>query len=187
VNFCSNCGAPVVQRVPDGDSRPRYVCDGCGMVHYQNPNIVAGCLIEVDGRILLARRAIEPRYGLWTLPAGFMENGETTLQAAMRETLEEAGASVTIDKLYTLFNLPRVNQVYMLYLAHLTAPGFAPGAESLEVELFGEAQIPWDSLAFPTIRQTLEYYVQDRPRGAFPLHCATIVRERDRIDVAVTP
>jgi len=165
VKFCSNCGESVALRIPEGDNRERYVCDNCHTIHYQNPNIVAGCIPEWDGRILLCKRAIEPRYGLWTLPAGFMENGETTEQAAMRETREEAGAIVEITELYGLFSIPHISQVYMLYHGQLVEGEYNPGAESLECRLFDEHDIPWDKLAFPVVKETLERYFSDRRRG----------------------
>lgn len=174
MKFCSHCGAPVELKIPTGDTLPRHVCTGCGAIHYQNPKIVVGCIPEWEGNILLCRRAIEPRYGLWTLPAGFMELGETTQQAAARETLEEAQARVEIDALYTVFNLPHVNQVYLLFRARLLDPNFGPGYESLDVRLFEEARVPWGELAFRTIDATLRHYFADRSRGAFQLHVGTI-------------
>jgi ADP-ribose pyrophosphatase YjhB (NUDIX family) len=165
-----------MRRVPAGDNRARYVCDRCQTVHYENPKIVAGCLAEWEGRILLCRRAIEPRHGLWTLPAGFMENDETTLQAAMRETLEEAGAHVALAGLYALFNLPHINQVYLMFRGRLLAPDYAPGAESLDVQLFAEEDIPWQQLAFPVVRETLRLYLRERRAGVFGAHVGDIVR-----------
>lgn len=176
MKYCCQCGGPVAQRVPAGDNRPRHVCLSCATIHYQNPRLVAGCLATWAGQVLLCRRAIEPRRGYWTLPAGFMENGETTEQAALRETLEEAGARVAIEGLYSLVSLPHIDQVYLLYRGRLLDTGFAAGEESLEVRLFEPAAIPWDELAFPTIRETLERYVEDRERGEYPLHRADIVR-----------
>jgi len=170
MNYCSHCGAPVSHRIPDGDNRHRYVCDACGAIHYQNPRMVVGCLPVWEDQVLLCRRAIEPRYGLWTLPAGFMENGETTAEGARRETLEEAGARVEINALYTLINVPDIDQVSLLFRARLLDLDFAAGEESLEVALFGEADIPWDELAFRTVRNTLEHYYEDRRSGQFPLH-----------------
>lgn len=176
MNYCSQCGGKVVLRVPDGDNRPRHVCLSCNTVHYSNPKIVAGCIPVWDDRILLCRRAIEPRAGLWTLPAGFMENGETTPVAAARETFEEAQAHVEIEALYSVFNLPHINQVYLLFRARLCDLDFAPGAESLEAALFSEAEIPWDLLAFPVVRETLRMYFADRARGVFPVHVGDIER-----------
>lgn len=169
MNFCSQCGERVEQRIPAGDNRERYVCTACGTIHYQNPLIIAGCLPIYNDRVLLCRRAIEPRLGYWTLPAGFMENGESTEAAALRETLEEACAEVEIQSLYTLTSIVHVNQVQMIYLARLPVPKFAPSEESLEVRLFAEDEIPWDELAFETIRQILRLYFQDRRQGQFPL------------------
>lgn len=174
MNFCSHCGAPVNRRIPPGDSLPRHVCDACGAIHYQNPKMVVGCIPEWEDRILMCRRAIEPRLGFWTLPAGFMENGETTAQGAMREALEEAGARVEIHSLYALFNLPHIDQVYLLFRARLLDLEVNPGIESLEVRLFRESEIPWESLAFRTIRATLRHYYDDRRQGAFPFRMGDI-------------
>ena len=174
MNFCSACGAPVEQRVPPGDSLPRFVCTSCGIIHYENPKMVVGCIPEWEGRILLCRRAIEPRLGLWTVPAGFMENGETTAQGAQRETLEEANANVELLGLYALFNIPHINQVYMLFRARLLDLDFSPGAETLETELFSEHRIPWDEIAFATVKRTLKLYFGDRREGTFRFHMGTI-------------
>ncbi len=174
MKYCSQCAGPVTVRVPEGDNLPRHVCDRCGTIHYQNPKIVAGCIPEWADRILLCRRAIEPRYGLWTLPAGFMENGETTAEGAARETLEEANAQVEICSLYALFNIPHISQVYLMFRARLLNERFGPGSESLEVELFSEADIPWQELAFPVVRETLRRYLDDRRRGEYPLQIGDI-------------
>ena len=176
MNFCSHCGQRVRLAIPEGDDRPRYLCDDCGTIHYQNPRIVAGTLPVRDGRVLLCRRAIAPRKGYWTLPAGFMENAETTLEAAARETWEEACARVDVHDLYTLINLPHINQVYMIFLADLQGD-FAAGPESLEVAMFAEEEIPWDDLAFPTIERTLRHYFADRENAAYPLHISKITPE----------
>ncbi len=178
MKYCSQCAAPVVFRVPSGDTLKRHVCDVCGEIHYQNPNIVAGCIPEWRGRILLCRRAIEPRHGLWTIPAGFMENGETVEQAAMRETLEEACANVEISELYAVYNIPHVNQVYMIFRAKLLGGEFAPGVESLETVLFEEADIPWDEMAFPVVVRSLQRFFADRPGNRFPPFVDTIVPQR---------
>ncbi|MBJ9976088.1 NUDIX hydrolase [Pseudomonas sp. S75] len=169
MNFCSACGNPVIQRIPEGDSRPRYVCPACHTIHYQNPNIVAGVLPTWGSQVLLCRRAIEPRRGFWTLPAGFMENGETLEQAARRETVEEACARVGSTALYQLFDLPHINQVHVFFRAELTDLDFAVGTESLEVRLFEEHEIPWEALAFRTVTRTLECYYRDRIGQQFPL------------------
>jgi ADP-ribose pyrophosphatase YjhB (NUDIX family) len=167
MKFCSICGAPVELRLPPDDNRTRHVCTACGEIHYQNPKLIVGAIPEWQGNILLCRRAIEPRHGLWTLPAGFMENGETTVEAAARETLEEANAQVDIGELYTLYNLPYINQVHLLFRARLLNPEFSPGVESLEVRLFAEQDIPWDTLAFRAVRLSLQHYFADRKSGSF--------------------
>jgi ADP-ribose pyrophosphatase YjhB (NUDIX family) len=156
-----------VLTIPDGDNRQRFVCTACGEIHYQNPKMVTGCIPEWEDKVLLCRRAIKPRYGRWTLPAGFMENEETVQEGAARETLEEANARVRVEQLYTTFNLPHISQVYLLFRAPLTDPGFSAGAESLEVALFREDEIPWGELAFPVVYETLKYYFQDRKQGIF--------------------
>lgn len=176
MKYCSHCGAEVEVRIPEGDNRPRHVCDTCSTVHYQNPKIVVGCIPVWEQQILLCRRAIEPRYGSWTVPAGFMENGETSQQGAARETLEEACARVEVEGLYTLFNLPHINQVYMLFRSRLLDLDYAAGDESLEVRLFDEQEIPWDKLAFPVIKESLKLYYADRQAGRYPLRGGTIVR-----------
>lgn len=174
MKFCSHCGNPVSQRIPDGDTRPRYVCGQCQSIHYQNPRIVAGCLPVWQEQVLLCRRAIEPRRSYWTLPAGFMENGETMQQAAQRETWEEACARVNDLQLYTLFDLPHINQVYMFFRAELADGDFAVGEESLEVRLFHQAEVPWSELAFPTIGRTLECFFADRLTQSFPVRNESI-------------
>ena len=175
MKYCSECGQPLDIKVPAGDNRPRHVCGTCQTIHYQNPKIVTGTLPVWEDQVLLCKRAIEPRYGLWTLPAGFMEVGETTEQAAKRESLEEANANLEIQQLYTVINLPHIDQVYMLYRAELTDLKFHAGEESLEVKLFQEEEIPWQELAFRTIHFTLERFFEDREKGLFPLHTHTII------------
>ena len=174
MKFCSNCGARVVRRVPPGDTLPRWVCDECGEIHYQNPKLVVGTVPEHGGRLLLCRRAIEPRAGYWTLPAGFMELGETTAQAALRETLEEAGAAVELGAPFTMISVPRVNQVHLFYLAKLGVLEFKPGEETLDVALFDETAIPWKEIAFRTVAATLRHWFADRARGAFGFHAEDI-------------
>ncbi len=176
MNFCSQCGSPVTSRIPPGDDRMRHVCDSCGTIFYSNPKIVAGCIPQWHQQLLLCRRAIEPRSGLWTLPAGFMENGESTDQAAARETLEEANARVEIGKLFAYLNIPALNQVYVIFLARLLDLDFSAGAESLEVRLFHEQEIPWEEIAFPSIERALRLYFQDRRGGGFGVHMADIER-----------
>lgn len=180
MNFCSSCGAPVELRVPPGDTLPRHVCPACGSIHYQNPKVVVGALAEWEGRILLCRRAIEPRLGRWTLPAGFMENRETTAEAAARETLEEACARIAVGELYTLFDIPHISQIHIVYRARLLDLDFAPGEESLEVALFDEDEIPWADIAFRSIDLTLRHYYADRRRGDWALHTGSIHPPRRR-------
>ena len=175
MKFCSECGsAGLTVRVPEGDTLPRTVCGDCGAIHYQNPRVVVGTVPVWDGKILLCKRAIEPRYGLWTLPAGFLENGETVEHGALRETLEEANARVRLGDLYMMITLLHVHQVYMMYRAELADLDFGPGTESLEVRLFDESEIPWDGLAFRTVKKTLECWFEDRREGRFPVHCVDI-------------
>jgi len=185
MNFCSVCGEKVNIAIPEGDNRPRHICGSCGIIHYQNPKMVVGCLIEHENKILLCKRAIEPRYGLWTLPAGFMENDETTMQAAQRETQEEAGADVEVVELFTMFSLPHIDQVYMLYRAKFKNFGFSSGPESLEVELFDEADIPWDEMAFPVISESLKRYFVDRKKGVFQIHTGAMIKEAGEFQVTV--
>ena len=173
------CGSQVDLKVPSGDNRERHVCTSCGEIHYQNPKIVTGCIPVWEDKVLLCKRAIEPRYGLWTVPAGFMENGESTHAGAMRETLEEANARVAIDELYMTVNLPLINQVYMLFRAQLVDLDFSAGEESLDVRLFSEDEIPWEELAFPTVEISLKRFFADRARGEFTPGMVDIVREAD--------
>ena len=175
MNYCSHCGQAVVHAIPEGDNRLRHMCNHCGSIHYQNPRIIAGALPLFEDKVLLCKRSIEPRYGLWTLPAGFMENGETTEQGALRESWEEAKANIEIEALYTLFNLPHINQVYFFYRGRLSSLDFGPGYESLDVKLFSETEIPWDELAFPVVRKTLEHYFSDRVSNEFPLRSEDIL------------
>jgi ADP-ribose pyrophosphatase YjhB (NUDIX family) len=167
MNYCSSCGATVTQRIPEGDTALRDVCDQCGTIHYVNPKMVVGALAEWRGKVLLCRRAIEPRLGMWTLPAGFMEMAETTAEAALRETQEEACAKVELIELYTLVNVAHIGQVHMFYRAHLLEPVFAAGVESLEVALFDEADIPWDEIAFRSITLSLRQFFEDRSKGEY--------------------
>jgi ADP-ribose pyrophosphatase YjhB (NUDIX family) len=174
MKFCSSCAAPLARRVPPGDSLPRFLCDACGSIHYENPRLVVGCVPEWEGRVLLCRRAIEPRYGYWTLPAGFMENDETTAQGATRETLEEAGARVELIAPFSMISVPYVNQVHLFYRARLLDLQFKAGEESLEVALYDEAQVPWKDIAFRTVGLTLKHWFADRTRGAFGFHAEDI-------------
>jgi ADP-ribose pyrophosphatase YjhB (NUDIX family) len=178
INFCCTCAAPVSVRVPEGDSLPRHVCDACGAIHYRNPRLVVGTLPVWEDKVLLCRRAIEPRHGCWTLPAGFMENQETVDQAALRETREEACARVALDALYTMISVPHINQVHLMYRARLLDLDFAPGEESLEVALFDEANIPWPEIAFHTVAMTLQRFFADRQRGSYGLHVGEVRNPR---------
>lgn len=179
MKFCSSCGSRLVEKIPRDDDRRRRVCPGCDTVHYQNPKIVTGCLPVWEDSVLLCRRAIEPRSGYWTVPAGFMELDETVEQGAVRETWEEARAHVEIQAPYSMFNLPHVNQLYVIYRARLKNLDFRPGPESEDVRLFAEQDIPWDDLAFGTVRQTLRFFFGDRPSGRFPMRTGTIVPQAD--------
>lgn len=176
--FCIQCGSDrVTTRVPDGDDHLREVCDNCGHIHYFNPKIVVGALPVYGDQVLLCKRAIEPRFGKWTLPAGFMEEGESLEQGAMRETLEEARARLSDLQLYTVISLPDISQVYMLFRAQLQDTNFGVSNESLEVRLFDEGDIPWDELAFRTISATLRHYFADRQQGVFPVRIETLRRQ----------
>ena len=174
MNYCTQCGTHVELRIPEGDSHLRHVCPQCGEIHYQNPKVIVGCIAEWEQRILLCRRAIEPCYGLWTLPAGFMENGESTSQAALRETYEEACARVSIERLFALINIPHISQVHLFYRARLLDTNFGAGEESLETQLFSEDEIPWHELAFSSVDQCLKAYFGDRRTGRFEFHEATL-------------
>lgn len=174
INYCSRCGASVSLKIPPGDTLERHVCASCGTIHYQNPKLVVGSLPEWQDQVLLCRRAIEPRRGLWTLPAGFMENNETLPQAAVRETIEEACARIEIGEMYTLISVPHISQVHAIYRARLLDLDFSPGIESLEVGLFTEDEIPWQEIAFRTIGLTLRHYFADRKTGSFGFHTSEL-------------
>lgn len=176
IKFCSQCGSEVELRIPEGDNLPRYVCPTCHAIHYQNPKVIVGCIPEWQNKILLCRRAIDPSHGKWTLPAGFMENHETLLQGAARETLEEANARVEIRELYAVYSLPHISQVYMLFRAQLLDLDFSPGIESLEVRLFEEYEIPWNEIAFRVIHDPLKRYLQERHDGQPRFHTGIIDR-----------
>lgn len=180
MNYCNQCGEAVSQQIPEGDNRLRYVCATCTTIHYENPKVITGCLPIHEDQVLLCKRAIEPRSGLWTLPAGFLENGETSADGALRETMEEANARVNIEGLYTLFSLPHISQVYMFFRATLQDLDFYAGEESLEVQLFNEDEIPWDNLAFPVITETLKHYFKDRTSNTFETRYMDIVIKRSR-------
>ena len=174
MNYCSHCAHPVEFRVPDGDTLPRYVCPSCHTVHYQNPRVVVGCVPEHDGRLLLCKRAIEPRLGYWTVPAGFLENGETLEAGAARETWEEARARVEITTMLAVVNVTHVHQVHIMFRATMQTSEFAPGPESLEVELIRPEDIPWQLLAFPSVTYTLRRYLE----GGERLHITEMARRK---------
>ncbi|WPB58233.1 NUDIX hydrolase [Xylophilus sp. GOD-11R] len=171
IRHCRQCGTAVIYRIPDdGDTRERAVCPACGTIHYENPLNVVGTVPWLDDRVLLCKRNIEPRRGFWTLPAGFMELGETTAQGAARETDEEAGAQIEMQPLFTVINVVRVGQVHFFYRARLLSDRFDPGHETMEARLFREDEIPWDDIAFYTVRDTLRHFFDDRRSGQFGLH-----------------
>mgnify|MGYP000117160759 CR=1 FL=1 len=176
MKFCSQCGGDIEHKIPKDDNRHRFICVNCDIIHYQNPNIVAGTVPVYEDQVLLCRRAIEPRHGYWTLPAGFMENKETTTEAAIRETWEEAEAKVNIDALYTVINVPQIDQVHMFFRATMVDGKFGAGPESLETKLFKEHEIPWDELAFPTVKKTLQLFFEDRKKNQFDVHVSDIIR-----------
>ena len=182
MKFCHSCAAPLVLKIPEGDDRERHCCEQCASVFYQNPKNVVGTIPIYEDKVLLCKRAIQPRIGKWTLPAGFMENGESSLEGAVREAREEAGASVVIaqDSLYTLFNLPVINQVYMFFRAELADLNFNAGIESSEVELFKESEIPWDEIAFPVVTSTLKHYFEDSKSALFPVRMFDVHHLPDR-------
>lgn len=180
MNFCSNCGEQVTQKIPQGDNRPRYVCSACEMIHYQNPRIIAGCIAEYENRILLCKRAIEPRSGLWTLPGGFMENNETTLEAAARESYEEANANISDISLFCTYSIPHISQVYFMYRGTLDNGFSSPGDESLETQLYAKAEIPWDQMAFPVMSESLKLYFDDKASGQFKIRNGVIYRDENQ-------
>ena len=177
MKFCSECGNSVTWRVPPGDDRKRHVCNSCDAIHYQNPRVITGCLPIYQDKVLLCKRAIEPQRGLWTLPAGFLENGETSAEGAIRESWEEARTNLRINSLYALFNLPHINQLYLFYHATLNEGEFSAGPESLAVALFREDEIPWNSLAFPVVERTLKHYFNDKKTGDFTFRTEVINKQ----------
>ena len=174
----------MVHRIPEGDNLPRFICEHCDIIHYQNPKLVVGCLPIYKEQVLLCKRAIEPSYGLWTLPAGFMENQESLEEAALRESQEEANANLDIQDIYSVISLPHINQIYVLYRANLLDLDFYAGIESLDVQLFNEEDIPWDQLAFKTIERTLKQFFEDRKKGQFPVH-NSVISKRNRLGETV--
>ncbi len=177
MNFCSYCANTVILKIPDDDDRPRYICESCETIHYENPKVVCGCIPEWEDKLLICKRAIEPRANYWTLPAGFMELGETCAEGATRETWEEARARVEILGLYCVYSLPYVDQVHMMFRSRLLDLKYEAGPESTEVQLVSENEIPWDEIAFATIRQTLKYYYAERKTNKFPTHFGDIIQD----------
>jgi ADP-ribose pyrophosphatase YjhB (NUDIX family) len=176
IKHCRNCGIAVVYRIPDdGDTKERAICPACTTIHYENPLNVVGTVPYWGDKILLCKRNIEPRFGKWTLPAGFLELGETTAQGAARETLEEAGAQIEMQGLFTIISVARVGQVHMFYRARLLSDQFAPGVETIEARLYAEDEIPWDEIAFRTVKETLELFFAARRTGNFKVHDVDIV------------
>jgi ADP-ribose pyrophosphatase YjhB (NUDIX family) len=174
MKFCTRCGNRVVLQIPEGDDRERHVCISCEFIHYINPRVIVGCVPVHEGKVLLCKRAIEPRRNYWTLPAGFMENGETTLQGAARETWEEARARVSNLDLYRVFDVPHISQVYMFYRCEVDDGEYGVGPESLESGLYTEDEIPWDKIAFPVVYETLKEYFADETAGQFPVRVSAI-------------
>jgi ADP-ribose/FAD diphosphatase len=179
MKFCSECGAPLERRVPEGEDRIRYVCPACGAVHYQNPRLVVGCVVEQGEQVLLCQRAIEPRAHLWTLPAGFLELHESTVAGAIRETHEEAHATCQVLAPLAHLDIPHIGQAYVLFRARLSEPGYGPGPESLAVEMVGLDAIPWEELAFPVVRFALQLYVDDCRQGLRRVHHGVVLRQPD--------
>lgn len=176
IKHCKNCGTPVVYRVPDdGDTKERAVCPSCHTIHYENPLNIVGTLPHLGDKVLLCKRNIEPRWGKWTLPAGFMELHETTAEGASRETVEEAGAQFDLEHLFSVLNVARMGQVHLFYTARLLSDQFDPGHETIEARLFTEAEVPWEEIAFRTVKETLEHYFADRRAGQLSFHVVDIV------------
>lgn len=180
MKFCSECGNTVSQQIPEGDNVLRHICDVCNLIHYQNPKIVVGTLPVWEDQVLLCKRAIEPCSGLWTLPAGFMENQESLEQGALRESSEEANTNLELENIYSVISLPHINQVYVIYKAKLLDLNFFAGIESLDVQLFKEEDIPWQQLAFKTIEYTLKHFFEDRKNGEFSIH-NSVISNRNRL------
>jgi ADP-ribose pyrophosphatase YjhB (NUDIX family) len=179
MKFCSACGHPVSLSIPEGDNRPRFVCQQCDTIHYQNPNIVAGVIARHEDKILLCKRAIDPRIGKWTLPAGFLENSETVMQGAAREAMEEANAVLADMQLFNVISIPHISQVYMMYRAELVDGAASAGPESEAVALYAEHEIPWQEMAFPVVIESMQLYFEDLARGDFRTHYGDIVKQAD--------
>ncbi|HAD98191.1 MAG TPA: ADP-ribose pyrophosphatase [Cryomorphaceae bacterium] len=181
MKYCSECGHDILDyRIPKGDHTPRYVCTSCHIIHYQNPNMVVGCLIVNDGRIMLARRGIEPRKGYWNLPCGFLENEETVQQGAKREVFEETGASVELGPLHTVYNLPHANQVYLIFLATMTDPHYHLTDESTEIGFFAPDEIPWDEIAFSSNAFALKKYLENGEGKPHPTYLGSYFKDKIR-------
>jgi ADP-ribose pyrophosphatase YjhB (NUDIX family) len=180
MNYCSDCGGVLKLEIPPGDDRERSVCSACGRIHYRNPRVVVGCIPRWEGRLLLCRRSIEPRHGTWTVPAGYLENGESVEEGARREMMEEARATARTLEPYGLYNIRHVNQIYLIFIADLASDGFGAGEESLEARLFTEAEIPWDELAFPVVEISLKRYFDDARQGTFPFHIEDVTTRMKR-------
>lgn len=170
MKYCSACGEGVSLKIPENEDRLRHICDACGLIHYQNPKIITGVIVTWQTQILLCRRAIEPRYGLWTYPAGFMENAETSAQAAAREAQEEAQVELANQRLFSVVDVPHANQVHVIYCADLATEAYGAGVESLEVRLFNETDLPWGELAFQSVQRNLELFLADRQQGRQQVH-----------------
>lgn len=181
MKYCSQCGGPVTLKLPEGDDRLRYVCEACRVIHYQNPKMVVGCIAQWESEILLCRRAITPCIGKWTLPAGYLENGESVQEGARREAYEEAQAVVVELQPFALLNLSFISQIYFMFRGRLPRREFAPGPESLETRLFREQDIPWDDIAFPVIAETLKLFYSDLPRGNFSFHLKDVHQDKNFI------
>ncbi|MDR0587842.1 MAG: NUDIX hydrolase [Burkholderiales bacterium] len=178
MKYCDRCGGTLEYKIPADDTRNRYVCTVCDKVHYENPRVIVGTLPVWENKILLCQRAIEPRYGKWTLPAGFYEIGESLEEGAARETFEEARAHIVIDHLFSVISMPEIGQVHMIFLSRLTEPTFSAGEESLDVRLFSEAEIPWEEISFRTVSRTLRLFFEDRQRNHYTLHLSSLARNQ---------
>lgn len=175
MKYCSKCGSSkLVYEEPESDNRPRYSCENCQKIFYDNPRVIAGCIVEADDKYLLCQRAIKPRVGTWTLPAGYMECGETMEQAAEREVWEEAGARVEVIAPYSMFSIPHIDQVYIIYRAELLEISHSAGDESLQVDLFSPKQIPWDNIFYPAVKDVLERYIQEKQQGNFGIYAGSV-------------
>ena len=175
MKFCSNCGHTVLFKAVPGDNLPRFVCDNCDTIHYQNPKVVTGALPIWEDKVLLCKRGISPRKGYWNVPGGYLENAEAVEDGAIREVFEETGSRISIIGLHTLYSIPKINQVYMHFLADLKDLDFHPTEESLEVELFAEQDIPWKEIAFTSSSYTLKKFFEDRQKGERQLHISRFV------------